>query len=390
MVLWSVTLVGLVQQLTANGSAPPTTYILPLIVIVGALAGYLLLSIPSVAYSFRQNSNEYALLMAVVPLVVIVPYALYARQDPDFDPSILLSTAMLLFLPVACALLNTPALKRSDIATGLVTVMLPLAVPLIRNEPITTVDGAMRLGAMALPILLLVLTTHTQKQRLNFLFVCGVLSLWYSAQFQALPDYALPNTDNLQYFDVILLPLLLLVLALADRFTPLGLSFRPSARGVGTVLLYGVIAVVLLVPLGLFSSVLQFDSATLQLTLNAGLSGIAPALLKLLNIFLFVALPEELLFRGSILTYLHDVLAWPIGQAIVISSLFFGLAHLQYFLNVTGTVSEISVPVTIWVGGIATVAGVVYALTFVTRRNVTAAATVHALINWIGALMFRI
>jgi len=155
-------------------------------------------------------------------------------------------------------------------------------------------------------------------------------------------------------------------------------------------LLYGVIAIVLVVPLGLLSSVLQFDSATLQLTLNAGLSGIAPALLKLLNIFLFVALPEELLFRGSILTYLHDVLAWPIGQAIAISSLFFGLAHLQHYLKVTGTVSEISVPVTIWVGGIATVAGVVYALTFVTRRNVTAAATVHALINWIGALMFRI
>ena len=389
MLLWGVTLVSLVQQLTMNGTALPNTYILPLVILIGALAGYLLLSIPSVAHLFRQRSNQYALLMAVVPLVVIVPYAVSARQDPDFDPSILLSTAMLLFLPVACALLNTASLKRSDIAPGLVTVLLPLAAPLSRNEPITTLDAVMRLVAFALPVLLVLFTTRQQKQCLNFLFICAVLSLWYSAQFKALPDYVLPNTDNLQYFDVVLVPLLLFVLALADRFTPLGLSFRPSARGAGTVLLYVALAGALLVPLGLVTGVLTFDVAAFQLTLSAGTNGIAPALLKLMNIFLFIALPQELLFRGTLLAYLRDVLAWPIGQVIAFSSLLFGLAHFSRLLNVDMSLSEFSEPVTIWLGVLATLAGVVYGLAFVTRKNVTAAAMVHALVNWIGGLIFH-
>ena len=389
MVLWGVMLVSLVQQISANGTATPNTYILALIVLLGALTGYLLLSIPSVVHAIRQSSHDSALLIAIVPLVSIVPYALYARQDPEFDPSVLLSTAMLLFLPVACALLNTASLKRGDIVTGLVTVMLPLAAPLIRNEPISMLDGIMRLGAFALPVLLLLLSTREQKQRLNFLFICAVFSLWYSAQFHALPDYVVPNTDNLQYFDVVLLPLLVLVLALANRFTPLGLSFRPTWQGAGAVLLHVALAGVLLVPLGLITGVLQFDPAPLQLTLNAGASSIGPVLLKLLNIYLFIALPEELLFRGTLLTYLRDVLAWPIGQALVVSSLIFGLAHLNHYLDVSLSVSEISVPGTMWVVILAALAGGVYALAFVTRKNVAAAAAVHALVNWIGSLLFH-
>src|SRR5205085_7834667 len=139
--------------------------------------------------------------------------------------------------------------------------------------------------AFALPVLLLLFTTREQKKRLNFLFICAVLSLWYSAQFKALPLFLLPNTDNLQYFDVVLLPLLLYVLALADRFTPLGLSFRPSVRGAGMVVFYVALAGVVLVPLGLITGALTFDTAALQLSLSAGTSGITKTLLTLMNIF---------------------------------------------------------------------------------------------------------
>ena len=400
IVLWGAALLVLVPQFSENGAAPPTRYILPLAAVIAALACDLLFSIPSVAHRLRRESGQSAILMTIVPLAVIVPYALVARQDPDFDPSVLLSTAMLLFLPVACALLNTPALRGGDVVIGLVTAFLPLAAPLIRNEAISTLGVWMRLGALALPVLLLLLTTREQKQRLNFLFICAVFSLWYSVEFRAFPDYLILDgafgtgpvaglfagafTNGLQYFDVMALPLLLFVLALANRFAPLGLSFRPSVRGAGTVLVYAVVTLAVLVGLGLIAGVLHWDSGELSVLLSDGPSSIAGAFLRLFGIYLFVALPEEILFRGALLTYLRDVLAWPVGQAMAISSLVFGLAHLNQFGDV------LPVPDLLWIVVLAAVAGVCYALTFVARKNVAASAAVHALVNWLGGMVTRL
>src|SRR5262249_31838647 len=161
-------------------------------------------------------------------------------------------------------------------------VALPLVTPWIRNEVIERSELWLRLGAFLLPVLLLLFTSREQKLHLNFLFICGVLSLWYGVQFAALPDYPLPNADNLNYFDLFSLPVFLFILAAADLFQPLGLSFKPSLRGVGIVLAHLAIAAIVLIPLGLFTGLLKW---------NGVLPEPRDAALRLLTIYLFTALP---------------------------------------------------------------------------------------------------
>jgi membrane protease YdiL (CAAX protease family) len=95
------------------------------------------------------------------------------------------------------------------------------------------------------------------------------------------------------------------------------------------------------------------------------------------GIFLLVALPQEILFRGTILTYIEDAFQWPPALVIGASSLLFGAAHLNNPPNVG------------WYFALATLAGIFYARVFLATRNVTASAAVHAAVNWLWWLLFR-
>ena len=372
LLVWGVLIYTGITQLSANGTISVREYFIPFTVYAALMAGYVLLSITSVAQALRMYAHEQPVLLALLPLLLVVPYALYARQQPDFDPATLLASGMLLFLPVSCAMLNTRRFKRSDLVIGLVTVALPLVGPLLRNEAIERTDLFLRLGAFALPVLLLLLTNTQQKQRLNFLFICAVLSLWFSVEFAAFPDYVLPNATDLHYFSLAVLPVFLLVLALSGRFTPLGLSFKPSARGVGIVLLHLVVLALILVPLGLVTGFLHFE-----LSVPQPLAAIS----KAFAIYVFIALPEELLFRGALLTYLRETLAWPDWGVIGLSSLIFGLSHLN---NPPENGSNIW-----WYVLLATIAGIAYARTFLLSKNVAASAALHTAVDWLWGVAFK-
>ena len=375
LLVWGVLIYTGITQLSANGTISVREYFIPFTVYAVLMAGYVLLSIQSVAQALRAYADEQPVLVALLPLLLVVPYALYARQQPDFDPATLLASGMLLFLPIACAMLNTPQFKRSDLVVGLVTVALPLVGPLLRNEAIERSDIFLRLGALALPVLLLLLTNARQKQRLNFLFICAVLSLWFSVEFVAFPDYVLPNAPDLHYFSLAVLPVFLLVLALSGRFTPLGLSFKPSVRGTGIVLLHLAVLALILVPLGLVTGFLHFDASALNATQPLA------ALSKAFAIYVFIALPEELLFRGALLTYLKETLAWPDWGVIGLSSLIFGLSHLN-------NTPENGANVWLYVL-LATIAGLAYARTFLLSKNVAAAAALHTAVDWLWGIAFN-
>jgi membrane protease YdiL (CAAX protease family) len=372
MVIWGLLIFTGVNQLSANGTVSVREYFIPFTIFALLMAAYVLVSVQSVAWAIREYADQQPVLLALLPLLLVVPYALYAREQPEFDPATLLASAMLLFLPTACALLNTPQLKRSDVMVGLVTVALPLAGPLLRNEAIERSDLFLRLGALALPVLLLLLTNRQQKQRLNFLFICAVLSLWFSIEFSAFPEYILPNTEDLNYFHLAVLPTFLYVLALSGRFSQLGLSFKPSVRGAGIVLLHLLALGLILVSIGLLSGFLNFNwSAPQPLS----------ALSKAFTLYLFIALPEELLFRGALLTYLKEMLAWPDWGVVGLSSLIFSLSHLN---NPPENGASVW-----WFVLLATIAGIAYARTFLLSKNVAAPATLHAAVDWLWGIAFK-
>ena len=168
MMMWGLLIFTGVNQLSANGTVSVREYFIPFTIFALLMAGYVLVSVQSVAQDLHDYADQQPVLLALLPLLLVLPYALYAREQPEFDPATLLASGMLLFLPTACALLNTPQLKRSDVMIGLVTVALPLVGPLLRNEAIERTDLFLRLGALALPVLLLLLTNRQQKQKSKF------------------------------------------------------------------------------------------------------------------------------------------------------------------------------------------------------------------------------
>ena len=97
-------------------------------------------------------------------------------------------------------------------------------------------------------------------------------------------------------------------------------------------------------------------------------------LLMALGIFVFIAIPEELLFRGIIQNLLEKEIGRP-GLALGVAAVIFGAAHLnngpspdwRYFL-------------------LATLAGVVYGRAYARTRNLMAPALVHTLVDvaWRG------
>ncbi len=361
----------LIQQLNAL-SLNQALY--PLILYGLLAAAYLLASVPTVAAAIRRQAESQPLGMALLALVPLAPVMLYARTALNMELTGLLFIGALVFLPAACAILNVPQLRRADVSLGLITVALPLLLPYAPDSGISTspesptaFDIAMRLGAFLLPLALLLFTTHEQKQRLNFLFVCAVLSLWYAVQFRAFPALPIAHDTEVTYFQLAVIPLFLYVLAVAGRFDRLGMLFKPSPRGVSVVAANLALLAALGVPVGLVTGALApaFQGPPLL-----------EAATQALNIFLLVGLPQEILFRGTLLTYLQDALRLDAGVAAVISGILFGAAHAQ---NSAGFG---------WTFILATLAGIFCARAFLATRNVVAAGVVHTSARWVKWLLF--
>ena len=365
LVIWGISVVAFADQLNSPLSL---TTVAVVVIFALLMAGFLIASIAPVAERLFGAARAQPLWFALLPLVLLLPYVWYTRQNGNFDTADLLTAGVLLFMPTALALMNTPALNLSDVILGLVSVATPLVVPIIRYQTLNTPDLLLRLGAFALPVLLLIFTTRQQKRRLNFLFISAVLSLWYSVEFNVFPSSTWPVLgSDLSYFHLAVIPVFLYILAATGRFRALGLSFQPLPRDLSTVASNLAIFSLVAIPLGLI---------THFLTLHFSAPSVDEALGQMLTIYLFVALPEEILFRGTLLAYLDEALRWPAAATLIVSSLLFGAAHLN------------NVPNAGWYFVLAAFAGVFYARTYLKTKNVGAAATLHTAVNLMWALIF--
>jgi membrane protease YdiL (CAAX protease family) len=129
-----------------------------------------------------------------------------------------------------------------------------------------------------------------------------------------------------------------------------------------------VVLALIVVPLGLVTQFITPGAPTFDL-----LDWLSTAV----TIFLFVALPEEILFRGALLSHLQDTYRWSDPVTIGVSALIFGASHLNNPPNVG------------WYFVLATVAGVFYARTYLMTKNVAASAVLHTIVNWLWATIFR-
>ncbi len=313
---------------------------------------------------FTRNGGEYGLPGFLFLLYVIL--ALIARLT---NPVIAIVVAgATLWVPVGLWSRNEEALTPIQAVAGLAVLLIPLGADLILGARPDATGIALRLGAFALPALLILLTTREQKSRLNFYFASAVLFIWYSVEFGTVPDVGLPIAVNLiGYMKLALIVLFLYVVTMSGRLLDAGFTFSLARRDWWEVAVNLVLFAIIAIPIGLMTGFIK-PSAALPSLLEVLSRGLA--------IFLFVALPEELLFRGVIHRYLERVLRWSQLATLILSSVIFGAAHLNnppnvgyYFL-------------------LATVAGILYGRTFLRTGKVVPAAIVHRLVDWTWTVFF--
>jgi membrane protease YdiL (CAAX protease family) len=313
---------------------------------------------------FTRNGGEYGLPGFLFLLFVIL--ALIARITNPVIAIVVVGAT--LWVPVGLWSRNEEALTPIQAVAGLAVLLIPLGVDVVLGARPDTTEILLRLGAFALPALLIVLTTREQKSRLNFYFASAVLFIWYTVEFGAAPDVGLPlGASLIGYMKLALIVLLLYVVTLSNRLPDVGFTFELNRRDWREVLinfaLFGIIAI----PIGLVTGFLKPST-------------VLPSLLEMIGrgvfIFLFIALPEEILFRGVIHRYLERVLRWSPVATLILSSVIFGAAHLNNPPNVG------------YYFILATLAGIFYGRTFLRTGKVVPAALVHLTVDWMWSIFF--
>ncbi|MCP5096582.1 MAG: CPBP family intramembrane metalloprotease [Chloroflexi bacterium] len=210
-----------------------------------------------------------------------------------------------------------------------------------------------------------------KAKSLHWLDVITILALWFPIEFGWLPDADAALADGVNIPIPMLMAIcMVLVLFLVIRPLPnIGYHFRITGadwqkigRGLTAYTLIGI-------PIGLI---------TRFLILGVTPFSVNDWILAWPLGYLFTALPEELLFRGIIQNQIHDRVKneW---VALLIASFIFGLAHLNNSTIGFGTPNWMYVLM-------ATIAGMAYGWTWRKTGKVTAAAIVHATVNFIWGL----
>jgi membrane protease YdiL (CAAX protease family) len=279
------------------------------------------------------------------------------------DPPALFGGLAFLVWPTALVLHNRAAWGPIPALVILGT----LALILIPGPPpADPVGWAFRIGAGLWPLPLILGWPAAARPRAHLLYFGAVLFVWYAVEFDRLPALPLLHGGP-SYFHLAAIPLFLWLMLLSGRLPDLGLTFRWAGRDVLSILVHLA---------GFAAFALPFGWLTGFLTPASTRLGLPEALLRLLAIYLFIALPEEILFRGALHVHLQRALGWPPLRVLLLSSLLFGLAHLNNPPKVGLYVI------------LAAVAGFFYGRTYLQTGKVTTAALVHALVDWVWGLLF--
>jgi membrane protease YdiL (CAAX protease family) len=141
----------------------------------------------------------------------------------------------------------------------------------------------------------------------------------------------------------------------------LGLTVRELGHALGAVAVLAAVAI----PLGFALGFLSFQSRWL---------GLVHAVARMFGLILFVGLPEEMLFRGTLQEAFTRL--WTPRAGLAVGALGFGLSHLLKHA-----------PHLNWPYGLlATLAGLVYGWVYQKTGKLGAAAVTHGAVDWIWSM----
>jgi len=207
-------------------------------------------------------------------------------------------------------------------------------------------------------------------QRFTWQDLVALLAVWLPIELGWWPDVKVPTpgpgapTLGPVAMIPVMLWLLLGVRPLRDLGYTFAIGWRDLLVAVGCFAGFAVIGL----PLGLWTEFIHLHPAK---------GGAGEMLSGALSIFFFVALTEELFFRGAVQNLLSKSLGGARGGAwwaLAIAAVFFGLTHSNerdwhYVV-------------------LATIAGAFYGLAYVRTRKVVPAALVHLAVGWVWVMYF--
>ena len=412
--VWGVIFFAFTRYISQLSGLPTSTLNIALFSSLSALIFFA--TTPTVARWAQRFADAQPIVATLLPLVMLIPLSQLMQPDNRYELSEILLTAIVFLLPVALAVLNTPAFRWGDLTMGWFAVIVPLLLPFTRIAPVDPPQTTARLIVGVLPLILVFFTTRSQKLRLNYLFICAILSLWATFELGVLPLLAsdpslpLPLKSLLPggYLQLGLLVLGFYIVLIAGKFNGLVFLFSGGASAPSSAALPKATWFRHLIELIIVVSVataLMWMSRAYHMTWPTSLP--AQALPNLALFFLLSALPAELLFRGVLLRYLRDALRLPSFVAVVLSALVFTIAALPN-LSISGlelpTINALVSPITSPIVTTLPVApqpppsfltratvefllnmlmGVFYARLYLHLRNLPLVALVHAVLMWL-------
>jgi len=223
-----------------------------------------------------------------------------------------------------------------------------------------------------------------QETRLSVPLLVAILCLWLPIEVGLLPGLKLPSERGVPVSHLLGLIAALYLFQVVARLEGMGYTYRLPGRdwAIGTKY-FSIFAAVIGVPIAVS---LHFIASSTQ---------VAPVWswpLRGLFIFFFIAVPEEILFRGILHNLLQKRLGGRLWPALIISSVIFGFAHSNnsappYVPIQLPFLGEVLLP---WVYVLlASIAGVFYGLAYVKRGKLTTAAIVHAMVDLWWSLFFH-
>lgn len=328
----------------------------------------------------------------ILTVLLTLVFALYTLRVP-VSASVTLLSFIIFIVAVFpyIALGNTKAVKKMEQivkpsfywATAAVMWSIAAVYALLSGQA-----AAGGLAGLALFIVLpfaLHLSSKGSQHALRVTDVLLLCLLWLPIEFGIVPALSVPPAQGFVSLTMIIALVIALLLFYVDRGLGVGYNFRLKNRDWTVALFYFMIFFVIAVVIGGRTGLIEMTDR---------IPSARDMFIRLFGIAFFVALPEEILFRGIIYTLIANRLKnrrYNVLWALFISSVIFGLAHVNNpqgpFLDISfGSLGVWHFP---WVYVLlATIAGFFYGWVFIRTRKVTAAALMHLMVDWAWFVFF--
>ena len=314
-------------------------------------------------------------LIIVDSLILFLARGRYPLDLPFLSACVCLNIYLCLFLglghPDFQGLLRDSIQRDSRrVVLFLLALLLPYLIYVLGTQSFIWFPFLKLLSYIVLPAMAY-LTLKEHSARIHWQDVFVILALWLPLDFRWMRDVWLwpPKNSPAYSFNSLLATCLGVYLFVVVRHLDrVGYQYQFSLKdwvvGLQNFLLFALIGIPIGISTG-FITVSKHVATPWEFVLSA------------LGIFIFIAIPEELLFRGILLNFAEKLLARP-APALVLTALIFGASHLnngprpdwRYFL-------------------LASIAGLFYGNAYLKTRKLIAPAIVHTLVDTVWRSFFR-